>query len=233
MKALLLAAGRATRLGVLSQAKPKCLHDVGGEALLDRLVRQLLQVGVGEILINTHHLSEQIYDHVSKASWASRASLVFEPELLGTLGALRTHGDFFDGGAGWLLHADNFICGSFEELRRAYDLRGPGVLGALLAFPVADPERYGVVSVDDDGMMTDFFEKTSDPPSSIASAATVVLDEVALAYARSLPDEMNDLSRDFLPRLRGRLSVVVHTGSIIDIGTPEGLERARAQAGDV
>ena len=230
MRALLLAAGKATRLGDLSRTKPKCLHEIGGEVLLDRLVRQLAQVGVEEFLINTHHLADQVFEHVCAAPWASRATVVFEPSLLGTLGTVRANSDFLEGGDAWLLHADNFIHGDLVNLRRVYELRPPGVVGALLAFPTLNPQGCGVVTVDDNGNMTGFFEKVDNPPSRIASAATVVLDSAGVAYARALPNELTDLSRDLLPRLSGRLAVVVHPEPIVDIGTPDGLERAQTGA---
>ena len=227
MRALLLAAGKATRLGSLSQVTPKCLHEVNGEPLLDRIVKQLRDVGVGEILINTHHLAPQIEEHVRRSQWRAGVNLSHEPELLGTLGTVRANADFLAAEGGWILHADNLIVGSLRELIDDYSSRPSEVWGALLTFRTRSPDSCGVVSVDERQVMTGFFEKVKDPPTNLASAATMILDERAISFACQLPQESRDLSRDLLPLLKGKLRITEHVGAVIDIGTPEGLTQAR------
>lgn len=233
MRALLLAAGKATRLGSLSRVSPKCLHEVGGVALLDRLASQLIDAGVEEFLVNTHHLADQVFDHVSAASWGERATVTYEESLLGTLGTLRTNVNFFQGRGGWVLHADNYIAGSLRPLKNAFDGRSAEMWGCMLTFEVEDPSSVGVVSVDSDGTVTKFFEKMPGAPSLEASAATFLFDARALELASGLPDSCKDMSQDLLPRLAGHLIAVPSELDVVDIGTPEGLTRARrlAQAG--
>ena len=66
MKAFLLAAGLGTRLRPLTDHTPKCLVEVGGRALLDIWLDALAGVGVDEVLVNTHHLADQVEDHVAR-----------------------------------------------------------------------------------------------------------------------------------------------------------------------
>ena len=227
MRALLLAAGKATRLGSLSQVTPKCLHPVDGEPLLDRIIRQLRDAGVEEIMINTHHLAQQVEAHVWSSEWREDVTLSYEPTLLGTLGTLRANADFLAAEGGWVVHADNLIIGPLSQLSADYFSRPSEAWGALLAFRTGSPESCGVVTMDRRQLMTGFFEKVREPPSNLASAATMILDERAVALARSQPVSATDLSRDFLPLLTGRLVVSVHSTPVIDIGTPEGLSKAR------
>ena len=227
MKALLLAAGRGTRLGSLSRATPKCLQEIGAVTVLDRLIAQLAAAGVDEYLINTHHLADQVRTHVSESAWGSRARLVYEPTLLGTLGTLRANLDFFSGGPGWVLHADNVIEGGLRSLGRAFETRPSAAWGTMLAFTVRNPSDFGVVTLDDGGLMSGFFEKVDHPPSDLASAATFVFGAEALDVVRQLPDEYTDISRDLLPVLVGRIAVVAHGGRILDIGTPANLSAAQ------
>lgn len=228
MRALLLAAGKATRLGSLSKTTPKCLHRVGDEILLDRIVRQLSESGVDEILINTHHLAQQIIDHIDNRPDRNRFTTVFEPELLGTLGTLRANASYFRSDPGWVLHADNFIQGSLLGLRQGFETRPMDSWGTMLTFKAEDPTSCGVVTTDERGVVMGFFEKVPEPPSTQASAATFIFDPNALEVAAALPCADTDISRDLLPHLVGHLNVVDHGQGVIDIGTPQGLRDARA-----
>ncbi len=230
MKALLLAAGQGTRLGHLSRTTPKCLQRIGESTVLDRLVDQLSDAGVSEFLINTHHLAEQVHERVARAQWGARATVVYEPRLLGTLGTLRSNLDFFEDGPGWVLHADNFIEGTVEQLWSVYETKAAAVWGAMLTFRVLHPREFGVVTVDSQGLLSGFFEKVQEPPSDLASAATFVFGPEVLRLAGTLTEEATDISRDLMPLLNRRMAVVVHRSRIIDIGTPGGLAQANEAA---
>lgn len=227
MNALLLAAGKATRLGTLSERTPKCLVEVGGETMLDRLVMQLKEVGVERILVNTHHLANAVSSHIAWSSWRDQAAIVYEPELLGTLGTLKANADFFARDGGWILHADNYIPNGLVGLAESFQTRPVGVWGSLLAFHCDQPRNYGVATVDERGLLTGFFEKVLEPPTNLASAASLVLDASGIDFVKTLPDNLTDISRDLLPLLCNRISVNVTSDTIIDVGTPEGLAAAR------
>ena len=85
MRAMMLAAGRGTRLGELGRSMPKILVDVGGEALLDRQLRYLARQGVDHVVINLHHLADQVLDHLRSHRPPPEVIPIFEEELLGTL----------------------------------------------------------------------------------------------------------------------------------------------------
>lgn len=230
MRALLLAAGKATRLGHLSQNTPKCLHEIGGELLIDRLIRQLRDAGVEEFLVNTHHLSDKVETHLQGRSDRDRISILYEPQLLGTLGTLKAAASYFGGQAGWVLHADNFIEGGLGELKTGFLRRPPEVWGTMLTYRATDPRTCGVIEADAHGVVTGFFEKIADPPTNQASAATFIFDHRVFELVGSLPMAATNISVHLLPLLLGRLSAVEHSSSVIDIGTVAGLCEARALA---
>lgn len=60
MRAMILAAGKGTRMGALTATKPKPLLEVQGESLIERHVRRLGAAGIDEIVINTSYLADQI-----------------------------------------------------------------------------------------------------------------------------------------------------------------------------
>ena len=60
MKALILAAGFGKRLEPYTQRTPKPLFTLSNQPLLDRVVRELVSAGISAIVVNTHHLHQQI-----------------------------------------------------------------------------------------------------------------------------------------------------------------------------
>ncbi len=90
MEALLLSAGLGTRLRPLTDVKPKALVEVNGQTLLERNIKQLRDNGVTHIIINIHHLGEQITDYLEGREWGIEISISDErARLLDTGGGIR------------------------------------------------------------------------------------------------------------------------------------------------
>lgn len=87
MQAVILAAGFGTRIRPLTLQTPKPLLKVGGKALIDWHIDRLHAIGVDEIIINTHHLSDQIRTHIQQKQ-GLKFILAHEHEILDTGGAL-------------------------------------------------------------------------------------------------------------------------------------------------
>ncbi|HTT57186.1 MAG TPA: sugar phosphate nucleotidyltransferase [Opitutaceae bacterium] len=106
MKAMVLAAGRGTRLRPLTDARPKALVEVGGRTLLEHVLRRLGAAGVTEVIINLHHLGAQIPPFLERHRnfGLERVAFSDEPLLLGTGGGLKQAAAFFDDGRPFLLH---------------------------------------------------------------------------------------------------------------------------------
>src|SRR4051794_37683916 len=90
VKALILAAGLGTRLGSLTTTLPKCMLQIDGQPLLERLVRWLNRHGVEEIAVNLHYRPEVITSHLGDGDQLGvRITYSYEETLLGTAGAAR------------------------------------------------------------------------------------------------------------------------------------------------
>ncbi len=227
MKALLLAAGLGTRLGPLTADTPKCLMEIGGEPILLRLVRQLAEAGVGEFLVNTHYLADQVEACVRTSEFSDAIELVHEPVLLGTAGSLRTHWRFFDDEPGLVLHADNYFDFSLSPLIAGFTSRPTGIDMTMLVFEAEDPTACGVVELDGHEVVIAFHEKVPEPPTNLASAATMAFSPAIVLDLMALPEVPIDISLDLIPALLGRINVVRADGPVIDIGSAQNLERAR------
>ena len=89
MKAMILAAGYGERMGSLTTRTPKVLLKIGDQALIDFHLQKLVNIGVSEIVVNTHHMAEQVQQYLGDGSqYGLQITTIFESELLGTGGAV-------------------------------------------------------------------------------------------------------------------------------------------------
>lgn len=120
-KAMVLAAGLGTRLRPLTHVTPKPLLPVRGKPLLDHILAALVKSGVREVMLNLHHLPDQIRRHVGDgASFGLRAHYSFEPKILGTGGGLKQCETFFADDSFFLVNGDIFSDVHFSALAEAH-----------------------------------------------------------------------------------------------------------------
>ncbi len=106
MKAMIFAAGLGTRLRPLTDTMPKALVPVAGKPLLQHVVDKLLASGCTELVINVHHLAEQIYQYVEeKRNFGIPVHFSDETaQLLETGGAIKKAAPLLQGDAPFLIH---------------------------------------------------------------------------------------------------------------------------------
>lgn len=225
MKAVLLAAGLGTRMGEITRTTPKCLLPVAGRPLLGRWLGQLARAGVSEVLVNTHHLAEQVRDHLAAAPPPLPVRLFHEPELLGSAGTLAANRAFLAGEAAFLaVYADNASTVDLRDLVRQHRADAAATLGL---FRVPDPERRGIVELDAEGLLTAFVEKPARPRGNLAWAGLLVGTPALLdAIPAGRPC---DLGHHVLPRLVGRARGSLIQGYHADVGTPEAYRASCAE----
>ena len=108
-RAVILAAGHGTRLDPLTRELPKALVPFRGEALLERALRQAASWGVRDVLVNCHaHAGQVVRALTSRPGATPRIHISYEPEILGTGGALSCASWFVGGDTRpfWMLNAD-------------------------------------------------------------------------------------------------------------------------------
>ncbi len=221
MKAFLLAAGLGTRMGALTRNRPKCLLPLAGTPVLGLWFELLARSGVDAVMVNTHHLADQVRDYVAASGPPLEVVLSHEEVLLGSGGTLAAGRRFVgDEHAFLVIYADNASTVDVAALERAHR---PGDAATLGVFRVPNPSACGVVEIDAAGRVLDFVEKPQHPRSDLAWAG-LALGTPELLDA--IPDARPcDLGRDVLPRLVGRMGAVEVDGYHLDIGTPESYRR--------
>lgn len=110
MKAMILAAGKGTRLRPLTDNRPKALVEVAGHTLLDITLRRLREFGVREVIVNVHHFADMVVEYLKKNdNFGMRIEISREEVLLDTGGGLKKAAWFFqedlsDSGEPFVLH---------------------------------------------------------------------------------------------------------------------------------
>jgi mannose-1-phosphate guanylyltransferase len=226
MQAMLLAAGRGTRLGPLGRTIPKALVDLGGRPLLARQLERLAAYGVRDVVVNAHHLAEQIVAYVERAQLPCSVRVVVEPTLLGSAGGLRNAQPCFDPARPVLvLNADTLLDAPLGDVVAAHLAAGADL--TIATSHVADVRGKGVVTAGPDGAVTAFVEKPAGGGPGQVNAGLYVFGHRAIGLVA--PGEIADIALDLVPRVLAAGHVRAHPleAAPLDIGTPETLEAAR------
>jgi len=163
MKALILAAGFGIRLLPFTKNTPKALFPVSGRPLLDTIILNLENAGCKAIIINTHHLYKEIDSYLARKKYAIPVITRYEPEILGTGGAIKNVGDFWDDNPFMVINSDIV---TDINLKKVYDFHLNHKHPATLV--LHDYPRFNTVSINKNDFITYFHETTPLPshPSS-------------------------------------------------------------------
>lgn len=226
MKALILAAGLGSRLGELSKTTPKILQKINGTSILEINLRKLSKIGVKQFYVNTHYLSEQVEEEILKLNDFQNIKILQEPKLLGTLGTLKKLSISENIENLLVMHGDNYFEDSLTKFKSSILELKQNDFGLIATFRAANPRECGILEMDSRGRWVDFHEKTQSEYGNLANAAIYFFKVETFNLLKNLNSTGNDISRDLLPRLVGKLKIVELEGQFIDIGTPENLKLA-------
>ena len=232
MNAMILAAGRGTRLGALGRTVPKVLVEVGDQLLLARQIQYLMSGGVGRIVINAHHLASQVEAFVAEQPNAADIDVVVEPELLGTAGGVRNALAQLGDEAFCVLYGDVIIdepLGAVSETHRNAE-----AAATLTVYRTDEVEGKGTVQIARDGTVLAFHEKATSHLDDYAyvNAGLYIIDPSLLS---DLPEGLAlDFGHDVFPAAVARgqtIAAHVLAAPVIDMGTPAMLDLARNRLG--
>jgi mannose-1-phosphate guanylyltransferase len=145
MRAMILAAGRGTRLRPLTDNRPKALVEVAGQTLLGIALRRLKQFGIREVIVNVHHFADMVVDYLKKNNnFGMRIEISREDVLLDTGGGLKKAAWFFleesRAEEPFLLHNVDVL--STIDLRRLAEFHKQNQALATLAVQKRETSRY-------------------------------------------------------------------------------------------
>ena len=233
MRGLILAGGAGTRLAPVTKVISKQLLPVYDKPMIYYPLSVLMLAGIREImLISTPHDTPRFQDLLGDGSgWGLNLSYAVQPSPDGLAQAFILGAEFIGNNPSALVLGDNIFYGHqlSDSLQRASALtRGARVF----AYPVRDPERYGVVSFVSQGRAETLEEKPVNPRSRYAVTGLYFYDERAPEYARSLKPsargelEITDLNRRYLEDGSLNVELLGRGTAWLDTGTHESLLQA-------
>ena len=218
MEALLLAGGKAERLGAAAEGLPKPLVPVAGYPLAEYTVARLVEAGVTRVIVACRAGDEEIF-HTALAGLGAEIEVVGEETPLGRGGGLRLAASRrSEPGPVLALNGDELLDVDFSALLA--DHERSGAAATIVVAQVHSP--FGVVELEEDGTVTGFREGPK--LEHWVNSGVYALGEDALAL---LP-EKGDHEQSTFPQLADerRLHAYRHEGVWLTVNTPKDLRRA-------
>ncbi len=218
MEALLLAGGKAERLGEAAQGRPKPLVPVAGRPLAAHMVSRLASAGVERVIVACAAGQEELFSS-DLAGYGAEIVAVGEPEPLGRGGGLRLAATRrVESGPVFALNGDEILDVDLDALAARH--AESGAAATIVVAPLRSP--FGVVELGEDDRVVAFREAPRLP--HWVNAGLYVLGEEAL---ERLP-ERGDHELTTFPELaaEGRLAAFRHEGVWLTVNTPKDLRAA-------
>ncbi len=245
MKAIILAAGYATRLYPLTKDKPKPLFEVKGKTILDMIIEKInLLRAIDEILIVTNNKFFENFlrwqrNLLGKVGKAKKKIKILndctknEKERLGAIGDLafvlkkeKIDDDFL------VISGDNLFSFNLQGIYKDFSEKKEPVVGLYDVKSKEEARKFGIVSLDKNNRVMDFEEKPSMPKSTLASIGIYFYPKTIIKKIFQYLEEGNkkDAPGFFLEWLYKKQDVYgyIFSGRWFDIGSIESLKKAES-----
>lgn len=232
--ALILAAGRGTRLGALGETTPKALVDVGGRTMLERVAERLVRAGADRFIINVCHRAERIEAFLRAHDLGAPVHLSHEsPEPLETGGGLLHAQPLFRSNAPFFVHnVDVWTDADLMAMMRAQERSG-----ALATLAVHERDSSRQLLFDEFGlygrldMRSGVGTQSRDPGGDTVALAFAGIHVISPSIFERLSERGIFSIMDPYLRLAGEGARIapfrIDGATWLEIGTPERLEAAR------
>ena len=231
MKALVLAAGKGTRLRPLTNTIPKHLLPVGNKPILFHVLDYIKEAGIKDIgIVVSPDSGSYVEESIGTGSeWGGQFTFIVQPEPLGLAHAVKVAQGFLGDSPFLMFLGDNLIQEGVKDFLNEFYASNADA--SIVLKEVPDPRAFGVAELDSSGRVVHLVEKPSEPKSNLAIIGIYLFTaEIHKAIAQTKPSwrgelEITDAIQKLLEMEKEIRSHLVR-GWWLDIGSNDGLIEA-------